>query len=555
MSSRTLLPSFVCVLVFTPQGNPVSAHEHTLPAHAASLRADAAAEEGHHKPATGAVCRLTLELVDADTGDPLPGLARVKTADGQVAPLAGLFNRGTGLRQDHAARDWHVVLEPVTVSVPQARLTVEAVCGLETELARQTVDLAGKATARLTLRPKRFSSVGSRGWRGGNTHLHLMSLSREEADQYLRSIALADELELAFVSYLRRVKAEKNYISNTYTKEDLERLSGGGVFFGYGEEHRHNIGPGGEGYGHVMFLDVEELIRPVSIGPGIMGEGTDWPTIRRGIEAARRQGATTVWCHNAFGMEDVPNWLAGTLDAHNIFDGGSRGGYDDTFYRFMNVGLRVPFSAGTDWFMYDFSRVYVELEGPLTVERWLDALEQGKSFITNGPLLELEVEGRRPGDVIRLAEPGELTVRGTAVGRCDFQRLEVVSGGSVVAAEPSRPVGGHFEATLAASLTVNRPGWIVLRVDSDHKNELGGSLFGHTSAVYVELAGKSVFLPQAAEELIADMQQAIGTIRQKATFADDEQREQVLKVYREGIATLRKRMEQHARRTPESTAR
>jgi len=181
-------------------------------------------------------------------------------------------------------------------------------------------------------------------------------------DHYLKSISRADGLELVFVSCLRRAKAERNYISNTYTKQQLQQLSGHGVMFGHGEEHRHNFGSGGEGYGHVMFLNIKELIRPVSIGPGIMGEGMDWLPLRRGIDKAHRNGATTIWCHNAFGFEEVPDWIAGVLDAHNIFDGGSRGTYEDTFYRFMDIGLRVPFSTGTDWFIYDFSRVYVEVD-------------------------------------------------------------------------------------------------------------------------------------------------------------------------------------------------
>jgi hypothetical protein len=86
-----------------------------------------------------------------------------------------------------------------------------------------------------------------------------------------------------------------------------------------------------------MFLHTKKLIEPVSIGPGIMGQGTDWPSIRHGIDLARGDGATVVWCHNTFGYEDVPDWLAGVIDAYNIFDGGSRGDYEDSFYRFMNI--------------------------------------------------------------------------------------------------------------------------------------------------------------------------------------------------------------------------
>jgi len=75
--------------------------------------------------------------------------------------------------------------------------------------------------------------------------------------------------------------------------------------FDNGQEHRHNFEAYKEGYGHVMLLDISRLIRPVSIGPGIMKTGTDGLPLNRGIRNARRDGATVLWCHNKFGVEAV----------------------------------------------------------------------------------------------------------------------------------------------------------------------------------------------------------------------------------------------------------
>ncbi len=538
MNERVVLISIVIAGI---QVGSAWAHEDTLDAFARSLDAEAA--PASKQSTSGSRCRLKLSLVDADTREPLTGLVRITTADGGVQMLEELFNRGTGLRQSHASRQWSVLIGSATVSVPREKFTIEALCGLETELASRTIDLAGKSSAEVTLPLVRFGHAAESGWRNGNTHLHLRSLTRNQADRYLMSISRADGLELVFVSYLRRAGAEQSYISNTYTERQLQQLSGDGVTFSYGEEHRHNIGPGDEGYGHVMFLNIKELIRPVSIGPGIMGAGHDSPALRRGIDKARHDGATAIWCHNAFGFEEVPDWIAGVLDAHNIFDGGSRGSYEDTFYRFMDIGLRVPFSTGTDWFIYDFSRVYVEVDEPLTVERWLKGLEQGKTFITNGPLLEFSLGKHPPGDVVRLGKPRELNISAHATGRCDFETIEVIYNGRIVQSAPSRPVDGHFEARINAPLPIGEPGWIALRISSQQKNELGAQLFGHTSVIYVEIAGKTIFKPEAAEELIADMNDAVRTIREKASFADDKQAEDVLDVYREGIASLRERLE------------
>ena len=107
----------------------------------------------------------------------------------------------------------------------------------------------------------------------------------------------------------------------------------------------------------------------------------------------------------------MPNFVGGKLDAQNIFDGGSHGSYEDSFYHYLNAGLRVPFSTGTDWFMYDLARVYTKVEGRLGIKSWLDALVAGRSFISNGPLLSLNVDGKDLGATVDLSSGREVSVR------------------------------------------------------------------------------------------------------------------------------------------------
>src|SRR5262249_20709950 len=165
--------------------------------------------------------------------------------------------------------------------------------------------------------------------------------------------------------------------------------------------------------GHVMLLNIKQLVKPVSIGPGIMGAGFDEPALTPGIAEARGQGGTIIWCHNTFGFESVPNALAGRLDALNVYDGSRRGSFEDKYYRLLNVGLRLPLSTGTDWFMYDFSRVYARVPGELTIQSWLQAVRAGRCLATNGPLLTLTVDGKQAGEVITLEKPRPVRIEAT----------------------------------------------------------------------------------------------------------------------------------------------
>jgi hypothetical protein len=398
----------------------------------------------------------------------------------------------------------------------------------------------------------RIYDPSAQGIVGGNTHLHLMKMSYASAMRYLELVPKSDGLDVVFLSHLRRIPDERTYISNLIVENsfdggDLAKLSQRGALFGNGEEHRNNFEGNSEGYGHVMLLNLKKLIRPISIGPGIMRAGTDGRPMQDGIREARSDGATIIWCHGRYGLEDVPNWVEGLLHAQNIFDGGSAGGYDGSFYKYLNLGLKVPFSTGTDWSIYDFSRVYVPIEGEVTIDKWLEQLRAGRSTITNGTFLEFTADDLPIGETISLAAPSSVQVQGRAVGRLDFGSLELIFNGEVVHSIDSKEVDGHFEATMNFDFQVTEPGWLALMIPRNvTKNELDRELFAHTSPIYVEVNGEHVFNHNVAQQFIEEVEQNISTISTTGVF-DPGEEETVLKVHRQGLVRLTQLVEEHKR--------
>ena len=357
-----------------------------------------------------ATCTLAISLVDRQTDESLSGIVEFLDADGHPTEVPELVNRGQGIEQQGPIHDWWVLSKPSEITVPAAALEIKALSGLETDLTRHRVDLTGMKRATLRVPLVRFYRSRHAGYVAGNTHLHLMKLSKPQADRYLQEVPLADGLEVVFLSYLERAHADLEYTSNKYSRRDLELLSNERLHWGHGQEHRHNFGSHGEGYGHILLLDIPYIIQPVSIGPGITGKGADAPPLQEGIDECGALGRKGDLAHNHFGFEDIPNWVTHRVHANNIFDGSAHGSYKDAYYRYLNVGLHVPFSTGTDWFIYDFSRVYVTTDRPITPTEWLNRLAEGKSFITNGPLLELTIDGQPVGGVIDLPKPGRIAV-------------------------------------------------------------------------------------------------------------------------------------------------
>ncbi|MBI1314773.1 hypothetical protein GC176_26055 [bacterium] len=497
-------------------------------------------------------CRVTLRLIDAESGEALAGVVQVRDADGRHIELPGLLSRGQGLDDELSIHDWSVLPQATSVDLPRAKLTFEAFSGLETERLTQTVDLSNSTETEVRLPLTRFFRREHADLVSGNTHLHIMKLSRQECDRYLTDIPRSDDLDVLFLSYLERADADRDYISNGYSREDLAKLTAAsGVVFGNGEEHRHNFTGFGQGYGHVMLLNIRELIQPVSIGPGIMKTGSDGIPLTRGIQQARRDGATAIWCHNVFGHEADPNWLLGRLDAMNIYDGGARAGFKERFYPLLNVGLKVPFSTGTDWFLYDLSRVYVQMQKQTTVDNWLDALSSGRSFITNSALFRFRVDTAEIGDTLKLEKPGSVTVSGQVEGRIDFQRAELVHNGEVIAAVDARPVGNHFLAELNLRVPINQPSWLALRIPSPNLsdegpqtplNEFGRKLYGHTSPIYVEIAGRKSLDVRVARALLEKMKTARAEISTNGVFDDAQAKARVLDVYDEARELLSNRL-------------
>src|SRR5207249_4410256 len=85
----------------------------------------------------------------------------------------------------------------------------------------------------------------------------------------------------------------------------------------------------------------------------------------------------------------------------------------ERYYRFLNCGFRIPASSGTDWWIYDHNRVFVQVEGNFTYDSWIAGLRAGRTFISNGPLLELTVDGKQPGSSVQASE--RLRVKARAV--------------------------------------------------------------------------------------------------------------------------------------------
>jgi hypothetical protein len=225
----------------------------------------------------------------------------------------------------------------------------------------------------------------------------------------------------------------------------------------------------------------------------------------------------------------------------NVFDGSRNGAFEDNYYRYLNIGLKMPISTGADWFMYDWSRVYAEVKGELTIASWLNAVKAGRCQATNGPLLSLTVDGKGIGDVIDLKEPKTVKITASAVGRHPPQKLQLVRNGVVIKTQAAAKNAPRVE--LSHEVRVDEPAWFAVRIDSDAKNEFDRTLYAHTSPVYVTYQGKNVFHLESAVALLKQVEEGQGTIKTRGNFSTPDAQKNMLALYDEAAQILRDRVE------------
>ncbi len=144
--------------------------------------------------------------------------------------------------------------------------------------------------------------------------------------------------------------------------------------------------------------------------------------------------------------------------------------------RLLNRGLTYPITGSSDSHSADggepgFSRVYVRYDGGkgerLDWKAVAGALKAGRSFVTNGPFVKFEVDGRYTSGDIFTRKPGSVEVHATvqAAPWISLDEVRIIVNGERKAVLPiagERDATPRFEGT--ASLTLTRDSYIVVEV-------------------------------------------------------------------------------------------
>ena len=466
---------------------------------------------------------LTGTVVDKDTGEQIPARVQVTASSGNfVSPKGAILKVGPGAPFFYCDGKFEVA-----ANRGPTRIVVER--GTEYVPAVINVDAPSRGALAIDIALERWSELGNQGWHPGNTHIHYDE-KEERPDDRLQLDPRVEDLRMTAVSILKRW--DFDYATNKYPLGMLTEFSSAHHYVQCGEENRHNAHGRENGYGHIMLLSVRNVVEPVSRGLLVDAFDPDYPPLCYACDDTHRQGGIVIWCHNGSGMEAPVAAALGKVDAFNLFDPNWMDDEYDIYYRMLNAGIRLPASTGSDWFICSANRVYAHTGGPFDYESWADSLKKGRSFITNGPALSLDVEGHGPGAQIELSPEGTAAAAVSWSSHYPITRAEIIYNGRPVASR-AFPEGSR-KGLLETEVSVPADGWVAARLSSTARDSYLQPVFAHASPVYVKVGVDGEDRREAAAWFDQEIERSIEWVGSKGRFYTDSQRREVVDLFRQG---------------------
>ncbi len=429
----------------------------------------------------------------------------------------------------------YFVPRPFSIRLPPGRWRLAVMRGIEHLPVFEEFEIRPGDVRNRRIDLRRWEHMAGKGWYAGDDHVHFPR-TQPWHNEFLLTWAEAEEVYVSTTLQQRTLK------TLTFPQGDPSgfRFQRGNYVLQAGQED-----PSTEinELGHTLALNIRKPFFDLS----------RFHLYDVMFDAVRAQGGLTGYAHIAWAPEwyrradsrrsatwdSTINVIQGRLDFFEIMQFRLLG--LDDYYDFLSMGIKLTASAGSDmpWASsLGESRVYAYTGQPFTADGWFRAFKQGRTFVTNGPMLSLTVNGAGPGEDLDVKRGETVHVRARAwappiVG--SPKTLEIISQGAVVhTATSSDPAKQELRADLRLPAGEGR--WIAARVRT-HNDGLA-----HTSPVYV-LGDGGTFrdrdrLPQLVAKRLEILDYGEGRLqdaRYTASFAPGE-----VQALRERIQAARK---------------
>lgn len=443
----------------------------------------------------------------------------------------------------------------------------------EREVTRGEGD-AGHDGATTIIRLDRLIDMNARGYYSGDGHIHPASGTPEWAqlppdagrksfhdtadmtNQLLSTITRAEDLDYANL-LASNAEDDTVHLGDRITGTH-EPESDPCHYMRISEEYRSGV------FGHMVVFGVRELSDPVfTAEPGGTAHTHDYPTNHEACLKYAAQGAFPSVAHlrrqKNLALECPIDVALGSLRAIEIQ------GYTvaprnaaDLWEKLKNCGFDVVLTAGTDstlTFVKSLppggARVYVDLEGePFSHERWVSQLAKGRAFTTNGAMLFLTVDGKKPGETISLgpSAPRTAQVRITVESLFPWETvtLRMNSRDAMVFRSAA---GNPLRQEFTGAIELTGPAWIYAHVAgpiSDHVHQGINPWWepahdAFTNAIWVTSPGQHRRSAEDCQFMIDWINDNLAALEHRNNYGSPENREHVRATFLRALQVFEQR--------------
>jgi len=398
------------------------------------------------------------------------------------------------------------------VEVPEGKISIAVSKGLRYQPQRRVAEARTAAANKLDFVLKRIDSEhgGKTSWVSADLHVH-MNYGGTYRSERVQLLQHAEAEDLQVVNNLV-VNKEQRFpdINSQYFGELLKYLSSESETI-VGQEFHTSY------WGHRGILRLREhFLMPGYAGYPNTAAASLFPMNADVYDMAHKQGALVGAVHpfdeepDPFAIpsqrltDELPVDVAlGKLDYMEIVGFSDHKSTAAVWYRLLNLGYRIPAGGGTDATTNyaapirgnaGFDRVYAQaltdgIHG-VDLDSWMDSLKNGRTFVTNGPLIDFTLNGKRVGSELKLAKPQpEVPFTAGLRSIVPVHHLEVVCNGKVV--QSLEIASKNNSADASGTIPVQESGWCVLRAWSEKAEYpvMDNYPYATTSPIYVNVAG------------------------------------------------------------------
>lgn len=487
--------------------------------------------------------RLTIDIRD-EKGRSIPARVAVLGSDGRAAaPAASWMHADDGFDRTLQPSETHYFhcQSPCSLEAPVGETAIWVQHGFRYLPWRQTVRLdAGKErTVAVKLQSADLpASFGN--WRSADLHVHMnYGGAYRNTPENLARQARAEDLDAV---YNLIVNKEERVPDIGYFRGTPDPASTADTLIMHSQEFHTSY------WGHLGLLDLSDhVLTPDFSTYQHTALASPYPFNGKVADLAHEQGALVGYVHpfdwvidpakeKSLSNELPADVINGKVDYIEIVGFADHKSTAEIWYRLLNLGFKLPAGAGTDAMAnyaslrgpVGMNRVFLDTGGVLSPAALKDALKAGRTFATNGPLLGLEVDGKRPGDTISGSRPRTVRYRIAYRSPVAVDHLELVQNGKVLKTFDLTRDRQKFDAE--GDLLIDRGGWLLLRAWNEGSDPQVLDLYPYatTSPIYLELPGRPSSAPTDAAYFAAWLDRVIGDAEGRTDYRNARERAQTL---------------------------